>query len=119
MKSKKGEKTRAFFDDLRITTRRYRIANGLSQYALAQKIGASGPSLSNFESGTSLLREQPLERLILLVRGVPAIFADRCRNLAEGLDSPDTTDRIKVQNFFDELTKLQMHTEAIIAERNK
>lgn len=90
---------RTFFDGLRAASVVFRTANGLTQADLGKIIGAGASSVSDFETGNTLLRESALEKLIELVWGVNAFMARRLREVADYLDS-DASDELKKKRVY-------------------
>jgi len=98
--------SRPFFGDLREALRVYRSNTGLTQRDVAKAIGISGPQVSNFENGTSLPREDALEKLIALVRSPKVIAANELRNVSELLFASSFGDETKLVEALDRLRKV-------------
>jgi transcriptional regulator with XRE-family HTH domain len=121
MEDKAGQEERNFFDDLRARTRAYRAEKGLIQEQLADMIGAGRPALANFEIGKHLLREAPLNRLIVLLDDPAHVIASELRNLADMLDSDRISPDVKVERLFNRLSEFQVREipiRAAICETN-
>jgi len=108
MNLKSEIKSRSFFDDLRVSLKTYRVATDTTQADVAELVGVSRAQISNFENGTSLPREDALEKILEIVRSPTTMLANEVRGLSEMLLSTTIPDDVKVANFLSSIKDLEM-----------
>lgn len=113
MGEKFARQSRSFIQDLRGATILYRSHNGLSQEELGARLGVSRSAIGGFERGDTLLGEEPLDRLIALMRSPLAVMADELRNLADFINSPDIEEDMRRKRLFRQVPELQVLMESL------
>ena len=89
----------AFLGNVRDATKRLRDEKGLTQSELAQMIGVATSTVSAWESGANMLREDAFDKLMDILASPDTLLARELRALADFLDNHRVSKEAKNKRF--------------------